>query len=156
MSCFTCNSRDFAGTWWWLVRMMSAETRRGEGCHIILSPAAGDTLPAAGSNQWPEQWPQLGRAWQVTGHWCNRLPGTRDPGPDTTYDLEPSGERNATNTPTTAAPRASRGADVFSTTASWQSLGSLFLTFYFDVIFYTNIQRLQINMKYRLQKLIGA
>ena len=117
MSCFTCNSRDFAGTWWWLMRMMSAETRRGEGCHIILSPAAGDTLPAAGSNQWPEQWPQLGRAWQVTGHWCNRLPGTRDPTLLTTWNLLGSAIRPTPPAHTTAAPRASGGADMPSSSA---------------------------------------
>ena len=38
------------------------QARRGGVSHI-LSPAAGDTLPAAGSNQCSSQ--QLGRAWQV-------------------------------------------------------------------------------------------
>ena len=38
------------------------QARRG-GCHISCHLAAGDTLPAAGSNQCSSQ--QLGRAWQV-------------------------------------------------------------------------------------------
>ena len=128
MACFTCSSTDFAGTWWWLVMRMSAETRRGEeGCHIschllletlclllgLISVAASSWASLAGKLD-----------TRVTGY----------PGPHTTYDLEPSGERNTTNT----SRQLHHGPLEVRTCPAAQrrclmTILRIFLTLYFDI-----------------------